>query len=56
MIEDVFFNEPAYLPDENNEIVREVNWKWIYGKLKPGTYRFVTAVSDKEISVNFVIK
>lgn len=56
VIEDAFFNEPAYLPDENNEIVREVNWKWIYGELAPGTYRFVTAVSDKEISVNFVIK
>lgn len=54
-IEDAFFNEPAYLPDENNEIVREINWEWIYGKLEPGMYRFVTFASDKEISVNFVI-
>ena len=56
MIEDAFFNEPAYLPDENNEIVRKINWEWIYGKLKPGTYRFVTDASDEKISVTFVIK
>ena len=56
VIDDAFFNEPAYQPDENNEIVREINWEWIYGKLKPGTYRFVTDASDEEISVNFVIK
>lgn len=56
VIEDAFFNMPAYYPDENNEIVREINWEWIYGKLKPGTYRFVTDASDEEISVNFVIK
>lgn len=56
VIEDAFFNEPAYQPDENNEIVREINWEWIYGKLKPGTYRFVTDASDEEISVTFVIK
>lgn len=47
---------PAYYPDENNEIVREINWEWIYGKLKPGTYRFVTNASDKNISVEFVIE
>lgn len=56
VIEDAFFNEPAYLPDENNEIVRKINWEWIYGKLKPGTYRFVTDASDEKISVTFVIK
>ena len=56
VIEDAFFNEPAYQPDENNEIVREINWEWIYGKLKPGTYRFVTNASDENISVTFVIK
>lgn len=56
VIEDAFFNVPAYHPDENNEIIRKVNWKWIYGKLKPGTYRFVTQASDKNISVEFVIK
>ena len=56
VIEDAFFNEPAYQPDENNEIVREINWEWIYEKLKPGTYRFVTDASDEEISVTFVIK
>lgn len=56
VIEDAFFNEPAYQPDENNEIVREINWEWIYGKLKPGTYRFVTDASDENISVTFVIK
>ena len=56
VIEDAFFNEPAYLPDENNQIIRKVNWEWIYGKLQPGTYRFVTDASDEKISVNFVIK
>ena len=56
VIEDAFFNEPAYLLDENNEIVRKINWEWIYGKLKPGTYRFVTDASDEKISVTFVIK
>ena len=56
VIEDAFFNMPAYYPDENNEIVREINWVWIYGKLKPGTYRFVTNASDKNISVEFVIE
>ena len=56
VIEDAFFNEPAYLLDENNEIVREVNWEWIYGELTPGTYRFVTDASDEKISVTFVIK
>lgn len=56
VIEDAFFNEPAYLPDENNQIIRKVNWEWIYGKLQPGTYRFVTDASDEKISVTFVIK
>lgn len=56
VIDDAFFNMPAYQPDENNEIVREINWEWIYGKLKPGTYRFVTNASDKNISVEFVIE
>ena len=56
VIEGAFFNMPAYYPDENNEIVREINWAWIYGKLKPGTYRFVTDASDEKISVSFVIK
>lgn len=56
VIEDAFFNEPAYLPDENNQIIRKVNWEWIYGKLQPGTYRFVTDASDEKISVSFVIK
>ena len=56
VIDDAFFNMPAYQPDENNEIVREINWEWIYGKLTPGTYRFVTNASDENISVTFVIK
>lgn len=56
VIEDAFFNEPAYLPDENNQIIRKINWEWIYGKLQPGTYRFVTNASDKNISVEFVIE
>ena len=47
---------PAYQPDENNEIVREVNWEWIYGELTPGTYRFVTDASSNEISVEFTIE
>ena len=54
--EAAFFNDLAYYLDENNEIVREINWEWIYGKLKPGTYRFVTEASDEKISVNFAIK
>ena len=45
-----------YLLDENNEIVREVNWEWIYGELTPGTYRFVTDASSNEISVEFTIE
>lgn len=56
VIDDAFFNMPAYQPDENNEIVREINWEWIYGKLTPGTYRFVTNASDENISVTFAIK
>ncbi len=56
VIEDAFFNDLAYYSDKNNEIVREINWEWIYGKLKPGTYRFVTDASDEKISVTFVIK
>ena len=28
VIEDAFFNEPAYLPDENNEIVRKINCRF----------------------------
>ena len=56
VIDDAFFNRPAYHPDENNEIIRKINWEWIYGKLKPGTYRFVTDASDHSISVEFTIK
>ncbi len=56
VIEDAFFNEPAYQLDENNQIIRKINWEWIYGKLKPGTYRLVTKASDKKISAEFVIK
>lgn len=55
VIDDAFFNQPAYQPDENNEIVREINWEWIYGELQPGTYRFVTDASDTSISVEFTI-
>ena len=56
IIDNAFFNDIAYLLDDNNQIVREVDWEWIYGRLKPGRYRFVTYASDMELSISFSIK
>ena len=56
VIEDAYFNMPAYHPDENNQIIREIDWSWIYGELEPGIYRFVTDASGNNISVEFSIE
>lgn len=46
----------GYLPDENNEVIFEINWEDIYGKLTPGNYRIIKKVIEKYMSVEFGIQ
>ena len=39
--ENVAFNLPAYSVDENDTLELTCNWSYLYGALKPGTYRLV---------------
>ena len=38
VIDNAFFNDIAYLLDDNNQIVREVDWEWIYGRSLPFSF------------------
>lgn len=41
IVEEYAFNMIGYNMDENDQLVLEVNWEWLYGSLEPGTYRLV---------------
>lgn len=40
------FNSIAYPVAPNTKTKYKVNWKWLYGNLKPGTYRIVKSFLD----------
>ena len=55
-IENFGFNDLGYLPNENGELTFEVDWEWLYGNLKQGTYRIIKQVNHQYIYVPFEIK
>ena len=56
IIENYGFNLMGYLIDENNEVVLNTDWEWLYGRLPTGEYRIVKAMTDgSEIYAEFTI-
>lgn len=55
IIENYAFNSIGYLPDENNEVKFEMDWKWLYGELPLGSYRILKEVGNEYISIEFGI-
>lgn len=63
VVEDVGFNDIAYIIPQNDTSEIETNWEWIYGTLSPGTYRITKTVSegtegnykDHDLSAQFLI-
>lgn len=53
IIDNYGFTMIGYLPDENDEVVFDLNWEWLYGELPKGSYRLLKRVDDKYISVTF---
>lgn len=43
-IQDLVFEEIAFLLDENNQLKQKINWKKFYGELEKGTYRIVKPI------------
>lgn len=39
------FNSIGYTVDEDNKLELDINWEWLYGKLKTGKYRIVKDTS-----------
>ncbi len=52
-MEQVGWDALAYLIRENDITESEVNWKWLYGKLSPGTYRISKEIMDFKQTGNF---
>lgn len=44
MADNVGFNFPAYVVDENNQLEMDLDWTIMYGKLEDGEYRIVKDV------------
>ena len=56
IIENYGFNLMGYLIDENNEVVLNTDWEWLYGRLPTGEYRIVKTMTDgSEIYAEFTI-
>ena len=56
VIENYVFNLMGYLVDENNEVVLNTDWEWLYGRLPTGEYRIVKTMTDgSEIYAEFTI-
>ncbi len=59
VIEEYGFSYIGYLPDQNNEVIFDIDWEWLYGKLPAGKYRFLKEVgvldNKKYIAVEFEI-
>lgn len=45
----------GYTVDDNNEIIFEINWKDLYGKLPKGNYRILKEAHKKYIAAPFTI-
>ncbi len=52
-IETYGFNDIGYLPDENGEVVFNLNWEGLYGKLPEGKYRILKQVNHQYIATVF---
>lgn len=44
------FTDIGYLPNENGEVIFNLNWKELYGELPRGTYRILKQVNQQYIS------
>lgn len=59
---DYLINEPigwlpvGYSTDSNGELIMDVNWENLYGRLKKGKYRIVKKVNQKYIFTEFDIE
>lgn len=42
---DYGFNSLGLSPDDNGRLTLTVDWRWLYGELKPGTYKIVKALN-----------
>ena len=47
------FTDIGYLPNENGEVIFNLNWKGLYGELPRGTYRILKQVNQQYISTTF---
>lgn len=65
LIDDVAWTAEAYIIPKGGNLEMEVNWRWLYGKLEPGTYRIYKSVMDfrgpgdydsKEYSAQFIVE
>lgn len=62
IIDNYAWTSKGYTKDENNELVFNINWEWLYGKLNNGKYRIVKSTSKPVegtvhyITVEFVIE
>lgn len=62
IIDNYAWTTQGYYVNENNILEMNINWKWLYGKLKPGKYRIVKNTSEPGegtehyITVDFEIK
>lgn len=65
VIKDYGFNAIAYIVPLNTDTEFKIDWEWLYGELKPGTYRLVKGFTemrengnhiDAEYWVEFVIE
>ena len=50
------FNEIGWLTDENDELVMDVNWEWLYGKLSAGHYRILKQAGPQIVSAEFSVE
>ena len=55
----VVFPDKAYFVDKNYQLVLDMNWEYVYGKLASGTYRIVKRIfleKDRPIDENYLFK
>ena len=47
VVEDYGFYDIGYLIPPGGQSELSIDWEWLYGKLKPGTYRILTTVWER---------
>lgn len=53
LVDDYFFNEMGYVPNENDEVRFTMNWEKIYGELPLGSYRILKQANNEIFSIEF---